>query len=34
MRWRWIGSALAAIVILATVGLLSAFGVIGQFIIG
>ena len=34
IRGRWIGSALAAIVILTTVGLLSAFGVIGQFILG
>lgn len=33
-RWRWIGSALAAVVVLTTVGLLSAFGVIGQVIIG
>ena len=33
-RWHWIGSALAAIVILTTVGLLSAFGIIGRMIIG
>ena len=33
-RWRWIGSAIAAIVILTTVGLLSAFGVIAQIIVG
>lgn len=32
-RW-WIGSAVAAVVILTAVGLLSAFGVIGQMIIG
>ncbi len=33
-RWRWIGSALAAVVILTTLGLLSAFGVIPQIIVG
>jgi hypothetical protein len=33
-RWWWIGSAVAAVVILTAVGLLSAFGVIGQIIIG
>lgn len=32
-RW-WIGSALAAVALLTAVGLLSAFGVIGQMIIG
>lgn len=34
IRWRWIGSAMAAAVLLTTVGLLSAFGVIDQMIIG
>lgn len=33
-RWRWIGSAIAAVVALTVVGLLSAFGVIGQTTIG
>lgn len=33
-RLWWIGSALAAVVLLTAVGLLSAFGVIGQMIIG
>lgn len=33
-RWWWVGSAMAAIVLLTAVGLLSAFGVIGQVIIG
>jgi hypothetical protein len=33
-RWWWIGSAMAAVVILTAVGLLSAFGVIGRMIIG
>lgn len=32
-RW-WIGSGLAAIAVLTSVGLLSAFGVIGKIIIG
>ncbi len=32
-RW-WIGSALAAITVLTVVGLLSAFGLIGTFIVG
>lgn len=33
-RWWWIGSALAATAVLTVVGLLSAFGVIGQWIVG
>ncbi len=33
-QWWWIGSALAATVALTTVGLLSAFGVIGKWIVG
>jgi hypothetical protein len=33
-RWRWIGSALLAILALTAIGLLSAFGVIGKLIIG
>ena len=33
-RWWWIGSATAAVVALTVVGILSAFGVIGQMIIG
>lgn len=33
-RRIWIGSALAAVIVLTTLGLLSAFGVIGQVIIG
>jgi hypothetical protein len=33
-RWWWIGSVTAAVVVLTAVGLLSAFGVIGQVIIG
>ena len=32
-RW-WIGTALAAIALLTVIGMLSAFGVIGRFIIG
>lgn len=32
-RW-WIGTALAAIAVLTVIGMLSAFGVIGRFIIG
>ena len=34
IRWWWIGSAMAAVVVLTAVGLLSAFGVIGQMIVG
>jgi hypothetical protein len=33
-RWWWIGSALAATAALTTIGLLSAFGVIGRWIVG
>ncbi len=33
-RWWWIGSALAATAVLTVVGLLSAFGVIGKWIVG
>ncbi|HEX5436747.1 MAG TPA: hypothetical protein VFW98_06290, partial [Gemmatimonadaceae bacterium] len=34
-RWRWwIGSALAATAVLTAIGLLSAFGVIGRWIVG
>jgi len=33
-RWWWIGSALAGTGILTTIGLLSAFGVIGRVIVG
>jgi hypothetical protein len=33
-RWWWVGSALIAIAAWTTVGLLSAFGVIGQVIVG
>jgi hypothetical protein len=32
-RW-WTGTALAAIAVLASIGLLSAFGIIGKFIVG
>jgi hypothetical protein len=33
-RRRWIGTAVAATLVLTTIGLLSAFGVIGKVIIG
>jgi hypothetical protein len=34
VRWWWMGSAIAAIVMFTALGILSAFGVIGQVIIG
>lgn len=33
-RWWWVGSALAAMAVATTIGLLSAFGVIGRWIVG
>lgn len=33
-RRRWVGSALAGVVALTAIGMLSAFGVIGRFVIG
>lgn len=33
-RWWWVGSGLVAVAVLTCIGLLSAFGVIGKFVIG
>ena len=33
-RWWWVVSGLAAVAVLTSIGLLSAFGVIGKFVIG